>query len=362
MDARDQFQASLVTTSVTTEEDSELLLGSLVQFTTQDSVDEVRSISVELRAVHGQLELQNLSAVVLNSAAVTGAAALSFVSDSSLLSQALTDNVMYTPGPGFHGRDMILVQLTTYDSGDVILSQSLDVMVTATTDAVGVVAPSVLAVDEDGAVALTGTHLTLAGVPACECDVNDHNFLGTLVSLVVVSTEGTLACSDSLADAVQELSSTRLQVTGSPQAVDAVLSTLTFTPATDFNGEATVDISVTNIAADQSATTTIVIAVAAIDDPPTIAFDLCANVLATEDTATYLGGASIVDTDASSTGLYRVSLSARYGTLALNSAATPGVEFIEGNAESSSHIKVNGVLDDIRALLQNITYLSLIHI
>ena len=322
---------------------------------------DVARVFLRLSAVHGELEILDSQAVLLQSEAKSST--VQFVSDTTLINSAVAEgNIVYYPAFGFTGRDMIQVHMSS-NEGTQILARSINVNVSATSSKlIELRIPAVLTVDEDTPLHFgKNISLALAGVPIHELTASNAKIVSTLVlASVAVQDNGSVKCASPLANVVEVQNDGKLfEVSGSALAVEAVLSRLVFTPSSNFNGEVVVDFGLTLIADNDDQTLierSLVVAVNPVDDPPSIAFGACSGIMAIEDELTAVGPVDISDVDTS--GMVLVALSARKGSLSLSSnpAATASVKFLSGDDTNDTSLEIQGLLEDVRTVLQNITY------
>jgi hypothetical protein len=238
---------------------------------------------------------------------------------------------------------------------------SVSILISEINDAPTITAPATANGSEDTVVNFTsGNQIQIGDVDAFASDLR--------VTLSVANgtmslTPGTLAFTtgDGTADSTMVFEGTLTEI-------NTALATLTYTGNVGYNsnlGTETLNITVndkgntgvdpgnTGDANSEEATHAIGIAIAAINDAPTVTVPGGQSV--NEDTSLGITGISFADTDVAEnpTGELRVTLSVANGTL--NLASTTGLNFVSG-ANASGSMVIEGTLAEVNAAVATLTY------
>jgi hypothetical protein len=219
------------------------------------------------------------------------------------------------------------------------------------------VVPAAQTINEDTPLSFTGATLISIGDP----DAGN-----TPVTVTLTATNGTLTLSGTNNLSFTEGNGTanpKMIITGSISAINAALNNMTFTPNTNFNGTATVQIETDDRGGSGNggrltASNTIDIAVVPINDSPVNTVPTAQSI--NEDTDlvfnTAQGNAiSINDVDVSEgTGQAQVTLSVTKGLLSLSQ--TTGLTFSEGTGTGNAIMTFSGTIASINNALNGLIY------
>ncbi|MFO0796528.1 MAG: tandem-95 repeat protein [Gemmataceae bacterium] len=255
--------------------------------------------------------------------------------------QALLRRVAYAnptdtiaPGPR-----TVTFTLTDGDGG-TSASPTTTLTVTAVNDAPTLTLPAgPFSTNED-------TPLTISGASVVDLDAGTSDIR---VTLTVAGGRVSLATTAGLA--VTGNDTALVDFTGPQAAVTAALAALTFTPALDFNGPASIQVLVSDqgntSGPPQTASGTLPIAVAPVNDAPVLTAPAAAAT--NEDIAVAVPGVTVSDVD-SGAGHLRVTLTVGQGTLTVPA----GPAAVSGNGTASAVL--TGTAAQLTTTLAGLTY------
>ena len=327
--------------------------------------------SVTLTATNGTLSLGagTLGALSFTSGDGTADATMTFTGTLANINTALA-TATYASTLNFNGSATISIAVTDDVGGTIATglgtatsdSDNINVTVSAANDPVTSTAPANASGAED-AVAIAITGLSIADVDATLAPAG-------IYSVTLSATNGTLSLTtltglsftagDGTADAT-------MTFTGSLSDINTALATAGYAPAPNFNGSATVSISVTDdvggtIATGSGVATSdsdnVNVTVTATNDSVTSTAP--ANAAVVEDVATAITGLSISDVDATlaPAGIYSVTLTATNGTLSLGAGTLGALSFTSGDGTADATMTFTGTLANINTALATATYAS----
>jgi CSLREA domain-containing protein len=268
----------------------------------------------------------------------------------------------YTPAANASGSATIAVRLTdsggTANSGsDQSATQSFTIAVSPVNDPPVNSVPSAQSTAEDTALVFSSA----AGNPISVADVD----AGTgALSMTLAATNGTLTLASSAGltfSSGDGTSDTSMSFSGTSANINAALSGLTFAPAADYSGPASItvttnDLGNTGSGGAQSNADTIAITINPVNDPPVNTVP--GGQSTSEDTALVFSSTAgnsigVADVDAGGNPV-RITLSASHGALTL--ASTSGLTFSSGDGTADSNMTFSGSLPNINAALNGLTY------
>ena len=263
----------------------------------------------------------------------------------------------FTPAPGKHGTAAVTITLSddggTENGGADSFEQTLTIVVEPVNDAPVHTLPADLNLST-----LEDTPLVFAGDQKIVVN-DDAEDLPVQVTLTAVNGSLSLSRVDGLTFSTGDgLDDLEMTFEGTLDAINAALDGLTFTPASDFNGSASLTILTDDLGhlgpaggPSLTAQDTLVIAVEAVNDAPV--FNLPADPTTLEDQELTLNGLTLQDVDAGGEELL-VSLAVSDGTISL--ASTAGLTFSEGDGLADGEMTFQGALDAINAGLDGLLY------
>jgi hypothetical protein len=233
-------------------------------------------------------------------------------------------------------------------------SDTIAITVNAVNDAPVIAAPASQTMDEDTTLVFStanGNAISLSDVDAGNAQL--------LVSLAFTNGAITFATTGGLTFLPGGTSS--YMFTGTAAAINAALDGMTFTPASNYNGTASIQISVSDQAnAGSGGAKTdgadVPVVVRAVNDGP---FNVVPpSPITSEDQNIVFSSAngnqiSISDIDAAS-GQMKVTLTASHGLLTLGS--TSNIAFLSGDGSADAAMTIVGTLSDINAALDGLTF------
>ncbi|WP_179228285.1 DUF4347 domain-containing protein [Leptolyngbya ohadii] len=239
------------------------------------------------------------------------------------------------------------------DGGASAIAETI-IVIAPENDPPTVTAPAAANIDEDS---------TLTFADGTLISVDDPDAGSSPVQVSLVATQGVLTLSDQKGLIFTQgdgVSDGTLRFTGSIVDINNALNGMVFSPNSNFNGAATVQVRIndlgnTGIGGEKTDTKTIGITVNAINDVPGI--QVLANQTVNEDTNLVFSGSNRIQvSDVDSSGLpVRASLRVSHGKLTLNGDVT-GLTLISGAATNSNSIVFEGTVADVNAALNGLVY------
>ena len=265
-------------------------------------------LTVTLSVTAGALSASSGSGIVIGGTA-TAMTLTGTLADLNAFIAA--SKVLYTPAANATGVVTLTVSINdngnTGSGGSLSDTKTVDLNIAAVNDAPTIAVPVRLDFSEDTAGAVTG--ISIADVDAG----------GSVVTLTLAVPAGTLAALNANGVTVTGSGSGTLVLTGSIADINAFIaaSRVSYLSAPNANGDVTLtatvnDLGNTGSGGALSASDTVVLRIAAVNDAPVITAP--SSISLTEDTAGVITGITVSDVDAGS-GLLTVTLSVPSGTL-----------------------------------------------
>jgi hypothetical protein len=317
-------------------------------------------VQVTLTATYGTLTLGGFTGLVFSAGDGTGDATMTFTGTLAEVNAAL-EGLTFKPGLNYNGAASI--QITADDQGNtgaggtLSVTKTVAVNIAAVNDAPVVNMPASQVTDED-------TVLVLSIVNGNEISISDVDVAGGTMSVTLSSTNGTLSLSQltgllfSIGDGTGDATMT---FTGTLTDINAALDGMTFSPALNYNGPATIAVNVndqgnTGQVGALSDSKTLDVTVDAVNDAPVNVVPV--NQTVVEDTVLFFSTATgnairVTDLDAAS-GLLEVTLTATNGSLTL--ANLNGLVFSTGDGTGDVTMTFTGTLTDINAALEGMAF------
>ncbi len=330
---------------ITTDEDTAKTLSASVADLDADGAD----VKVDLGASKGTLTLSPSTG--LTSSTGSGTGAVSLTGSVSEVNTALTE-LTYTPGANVNGSDSITVGVSdlghTGSGGAKTANGAIGVTVTAVNDAPVNTVPATETTNEDTAKSLT------FGVADVDADTGD-------LTVTLTATHGTvtLATTNGLAG-LSGNGTSSAAFSGTKDEVNAALTSFTYTPDTNHNGGASVQIVTDDNgntpAPAKTDTDSTTITVAAVNDAP-VNTAPAAQTLAEDGDKTLTSGGgtnpSISDVDAAAGDDLQVSLSVGSGKLTLDAT---NLDFTAGDGTGDASMTFKGTKAEINGALDGLKY------
>ena len=320
--------------------------------------------SVTLSSTHGSLTLSTLTGLTFTAGDGAADASMTFTGTLSDINTALA-TASYAPDANYNGSATVGISVTDLVGGVVATgtgaatsdSDSVAVTITAVNDPVTSNAPATASGAEDSSIAITG--LSIADVDATLAPSGQYSVTlsSTHGSLTLSTLTGlTFTAGDGAADA-------SMTFTGTLSDINTALATASYAPDANYNGSATVGISVTDLVGGVVATGTgaatsdsdsVAVTITAVNDPVTS--NAPATASGAEDSSIAITGLSIADVDATlaPSGQYSVTLSSTHGSLTLNTLT--GLTFTAGDGAADASMTFTGTLSDINTALATASY------
>jgi hypothetical protein len=347
----------------TTLEDTAIVLsaasGNAVQISDVDAGSAIMQITLTMAG--GTLTLSTASGLTFTSGDGTNDSFIRVDGTIASINAAL-NGMIFTPAADVVGPTSI--QIGTSDQGNTGAGGALTtfnfflVNVTAVNDAPVVSAPGAQSGFEDAPFTFSTTNsnaILVTDVDATNIAIEKVTLTATHGTLTLASFAGlSFTTGDGTTDSA-------MVFTGSLDDINAALDGLTFTPAVDYIGAATVQLLVddqgySGIGGAKSAATSVTVNLSPTNDAPTISVP--GSQATDEDTAltfwNLFGNAiTVADIDAAS-GPLSVTLSASSGAFTLST--TTGLSFITGDGTNDPTVIFTGALVAINAALDGMTY------
>jgi ELWxxDGT repeat protein len=264
--------------------------------------------------------------------------------------------VRFVPAPDATGSADIVITIQdtggTANGGQDSRTYPFPISIDPVNDAPTITAPASVTTDEDTAFFFSGSNV----ISVADVDAG----AGTLeVSLSVSQGVLKLATLSGITVMSGADNSASMVIRGTLAALNAALNGLRYTPALNYNGTDTLNISVNDLGnsgtgGPLSASASVAITINPVNDAPTIT---APNTVTTiEDTSLTFTGAntiSVADLDAGSSPVL-VRLTVQHGTLTLS--GTSGLSFNIGTGSGDAVMEFTGTLADINAALAGMTY------
>jgi len=308
-------------------------------------------LQVSLIVTNGTLFLNSTSGVNLLTGSGQGDRNLAFTGSLDAINRVLT-GLSYLGDRNFNGTDVLRVSVSDQLNGTngIPLSDTkiIPLTITAVNDAPVLTVPGAQQVDQN-------TDLRVTGV-----SVNDVDATDLTVNLFASSGRLSLGSTTGLTfDVGNGTQNSLVSFRGSQAAVNDALRTMIYRANTDFRGNDTITINVsdgggTGIGGVLGDSKTIAVSVLGINQPPVITVPT-ASLAVDSDTNLTIAGVQVNDPDANG-GTLSVTLFAQNGVLSL--ANTQGITFTQGNGNQNNRVTFSGTLFAINAALSSIIYRS----
>ncbi|MBF0272768.1 MAG: tandem-95 repeat protein [Magnetococcales bacterium] len=332
-------------TSATVTED---VAAAITGFVITDVDVDTATMQATLTATNGTLTLTTGSGVTVASGA-DSSSSMVITGTLTQLNTALS-TLTYQGNTDYNGAETITVTVSdqgnTGTGGALTATATLSFTITAVNDTPVITQPT-LSVNEDTALVITGLSVSDpdAGTGTLQATLGVTNGTLTLAS-------GSGVTLTSGADA-----SASLVITGTLTQLNAALSGMTYQGTLNYNGTDTLTLTISdqgNTGPDgtKSATATMSITVAAVNDAPVISGSPTPSI--NVDVAGSITGLSVTDVDVG-TATLQATLSMSHGTITL--ATGSGVTITSG-ADASASMVFTGTLTQVNAAIATMTYLS----
>ena len=314
------------------------------------------SVQLTLAVTHGLLTLSQTTGLAFSSGNGSGNASMTLSGSLSAINAALA-GLQYRPIANYNGPDQLT--LTANDLGNSgaggaqVTVANLAIGVTAVNDAPTIAVPPAQSVNEDGLLTLGGAAApSIADVDAgaAPLQLNLHVSNGQLTLSQTTGLTFSLGSGSNNAD---------MTFSGSQAAINAALAGLQYRPGANYNGPDQLDLNLNDLGnagagGPRSANASLAIAVAAVNDAPTVSVPPAQSV--NEDGLLTLGGAgapSIADLDAG-TSPVQLTLNVSNGLLTLSQ--TTGLSFVSGTGVADAGMVFSGTQAAINAALAGLQY------
>ncbi|HYO09542.1 MAG TPA: tandem-95 repeat protein, partial [Tepidisphaeraceae bacterium] len=350
-----------------TDEDTDLVFsagnGNLISVTDLDAASGL--IRLTLSVTNGTLTLSGIAGLTFSTGDGSGDAAMAFTGTLADVNAAL-DGMTFAPALNYNGPAVLSIttsdQANTGSGGALSDTDSVALTVNAVNDAPVHVVPGPQTTDED-------VPLIFSPGNGNAISVSDVDAVGDLLSVTLSATNGTLTLSGiaGLSFTTGDGSGDATMVfTGTLADINAALNGLSFRPALNYDGPATVTITTddqgsTGAGGAQADSDTIGVTVSPVNDPPTSTVPPPQST--DEDTPLVFStgggnGIFVFDPDSGSKPI-EVVVTATNGTLTLG--GTTGLTFTTGDGTGDATMVFRGKLDDINAALEGLIFSPAAH-
>lgn len=227
-------------------------------------------LRVTLTATGGVVTLGSLAGIDLINDDGLGNTHISFEATPRWLNLAL-DGLQFMPAPDYAGPAWLRVETSVAGSSAAVRADdTIELEVTPINDSPTIVTPSgAIRIDEDTPLILgsfSGNAITIKDVDAGDGEVR----------VTVSATDGSLTLASQQSVASASIGTETITLNGKPADVNAALDGLTFTPAADFSGEATLRVEVddqgnTGGGQNLTAVAEVSVIIAPVNDAPALA-------------------------------------------------------------------------------------------
>ncbi len=313
------------------------------------------SVQVTLGLVNGIATLNGTTGLTFTVGDGTQDPTMVFTGNLTNVNFAL-NGMVFRGTPDFNGNAMVTVavddQGNTGTGGPLTDVESFNVTVQAVNDAPVITLPGPASGPED-------TDLVIAGLVVNDVDVGTGNCQLTLsVSqgrLILTTTAG-LNFQTPAPPANPALPRPSFAFSGTLAQVQAAIAGLTYRPNLNFNGNDTLNISISDLGNSPNPpvlqdSDSLAITITAVNDAPVLAVPGAQVV--DEDTTLFIPGITLADVDAAP-GLLEVQLAVASGVLTLNSVT--GLTFTTGDGTQDPAITFRGTLPNLNNAVANLRY------
>jgi hypothetical protein len=316
------------------------------------------AVQVTLTAINGTITLSGTTGLTIVAGA-DGTNTVTFSGAITAINTAL-DGLTFAPTTNYSGAAQL--QIVTNDLGNTgsggPLSDTATVAITvdAVDDAPDNTVPGPQSTSED-------TSLVFSSSNGNTVSIGDADAGSSFVEATLTATHGllTLAGTTGLSIVGGADGTSTVTVRGTITAINTAVDGLTFTPATNYNGAAQLQIVTNDLGNSGSGgplsdTDSVAITIGSVDDPPVNAVPGPQST--NEDTALVFSSSngnqiSVDDLDAGLNQL-QVTLTATHGTITLN--GTAGLAFSVGSGTSNSTMTFTGTIADVNTALNGLSF------
>jgi hypothetical protein len=314
-------------------------------------------LQVTLSVTGGSLTLAAADGLNFIAGDGTADGAMTFAGTASAINAAL-DGLAFAPPADATGSYTLSItaddQGNTGTGGALSDTDTVGIMVVAVDDAPVNAVPAAQATSEDNGL----TFSVAAGNAVSVADVDAATLRVTLAATSGgLTLAGTTGLSFSAGDGTNDGTMT---FTGAVAALNAALDGLTFTPAADFNGAATLTVTTDDLGGSGTGgplgdADSVAMAVAAVNDAPVNHLPSGQSVSGGSllFSSSVGSGISVSDVDAGSAPV-QVGIAASSGTLSL--ASTAGLTFLAGDGTNDASMTFRGTVANVNAALEGMSY------
>lgn len=317
-------------------------------------------VEVTLSVTNGLASLSSTIGLAFTTGTGINDATMTFtgtVSDINFALQGLT----FQANANFNGAAALSISVNDQGNsgtgGSLTDSDSVTINVSAVNDAPVVSVPGVQTTNEDSTLTLSSANSNVVSISDVDAGSN-----AVQVTLTVTNGTASLSTTTGLTFSVGDgTSDATMTFTGSITDINTALNGLIYTPNANFNGAASLSLSVNDQGNTGSGGTltgsgAVTINVNAVNDAPTVSVPATQSVA--EDATLTFNTAnnnviSISDLDAGSSAV-QVTLTVTNGSASLST--TTGLTFSAGDGTSDATMTFTGTISDINGALQGLTY------
>ncbi|MBC8311860.1 MAG: tandem-95 repeat protein [Candidatus Marinimicrobia bacterium] len=271
---------------------------------------------------------------------------------NGILTLASDGAYTYTPNDDFFGTDSFVYELS--DGAGGTAQATVNITVNGVNDAPNLTIPTNKYTEED-------TPISISGIMFSDIDIADSEMK---MDINVVNSFISLAGLDGLTFISGDgENDSQLSFTGTMTDILNATTTITFTPEENYNGEVTVEISISDIGGNGSGGILIdsgefIVTISGVNDAPEISSPGAQSD--DEDNEFSIYGLSVSDVDAiETTNEVQVTISAESGQLSLYTISD--LTFVLGDGTLDSEMTFSGVISDINTALNGFSFLGNSH-
>ncbi|HEX9985260.1 MAG TPA: cadherin domain-containing protein, partial [Thermoanaerobaculia bacterium] len=309
-------------------------------------------VTISLSTTAGTTTLATTAGLSFTTGDGTADASMVFSGTLAAVNAAL-NGMTFTPAANVSGGSTFTISVNdngnTGTGGALTDNDSFIIAINAVNDAPVNTVPATQTTPED-------TPLAIGGVSIADVDVGP----GDNVQVTLSTTNGTLTLgvTGGLAFTVGDGSAdTTMTFTGTLASVNTALASLSFSPAANFSGTATITVATDDLgntpAPNATDTDSFDVTVTAVNDAPVNTVP-GAQIVGEDAPLTFAGTISVADLDAAGDTV-EVTLGVTNGTLTLS--GTTGLSFTAGDGTADATMVFTGTLTNVNAALNGLQYL-----
>jgi hypothetical protein len=328
-----------IPSSQSVSEDADLIFSSINGNTISVSDIDSGQLTITLKAINGLLTLSGTNGLTLITGDGEAESEISFRGDAQSINQAL-NGLIFTPYSNFNGQASVVI---TTDDGNLSQDSTININVQAVNDNPIQTVPTTQTTNED-------TNLIFSTATGNAISVGDID--SPVITVTLSSTNGTLTLNGNTGLTFAQNSPNLLQFTGTIGNINQALEGLSFNPNSDYNGNASIQVSTSD--GFLTATNTINVIINAVNDSPILTTPP-AQALSEDNILVFSSNngnsITIQDIDNQTATL---TLQSTQGALTLSSLM--GLTFLEGDGNSDVRMVFTGTVNEINMALNGLLF------